>query len=100
MKKFFTLVCMAFVAMSVNAQEPGIYPVKSITWGDIIWKNGNNKKDKDNKDMLFLMGTSIVRVRVHILLVRLTPILIMRMVRLVFPVMACITSLLRKWQVS
>jgi len=57
MKKFFTLVCMAFVAMSVNAQEPGIYPVKSITWGDIIWKNGNNKKDKDNKDMLFLMGT-------------------------------------------
>lgn len=57
MKKIFTLVCMAFVAMGVNAQEPGIYPVKSITWGDITWKNGNNKKDKDNKDMLFLMGT-------------------------------------------
>jgi len=57
MKKLFTLVCMAFVAMSVNAQEPGLYPVKSITWGDITWKNGNNKKDKDNKDMLFLMGT-------------------------------------------
>lgn len=57
MKKFFTLVCMAFVAMSVNAQEPGIYPVKSITWGDITWKNGNNKKDRDNKDVLFLMGT-------------------------------------------
>ena len=57
MKKIFTLISMAFVAMSVNAQEPGIYPVKSITWGDITWKNGNNKKDKDNKDMLFLMGT-------------------------------------------
>ena len=57
MKKLFTLVCMAFFAMSVNAQEPGIYPVKSITWKDITWKNGNNKKDKDNKDMLFLMGT-------------------------------------------
>ena len=29
MKKIFTLVCMAFIAMSVNAQEhePGIYPV-------------------------------------------------------------------------
>jgi hypothetical protein len=59
MKKIFTLISMALVAMSVNAQEhePGIYPVKNITWGDITWKNGNNKKDKDNKDMLFLMGT-------------------------------------------
>lgn len=59
MKKIFTLVCMAFVAMSVNAQEhePGLYECKSITWGDITWKNGNNKKDKDNNDMLFLMGT-------------------------------------------
>jgi hypothetical protein len=60
MKKLFTLVCMAFVAMSVNAQETlpeHCYPIKSITWGDITWKNGNNKKDKDNADMLFLMGT-------------------------------------------
>lgn len=59
MKKIFTLVCMAFVAMSVNAQEhePGLYECKSITWGDITWKNNNNKKDKDLNDMLFLMGT-------------------------------------------
>ena len=59
MKKIFTLICMALVAMSVNAQEhePGLYECKSITWGDITWKNGNNKKDKDLNDMLFLMGT-------------------------------------------
>ncbi len=57
MKKIFTLVCMAFIAMSVNAQEPGIYPLKSVTWKPITWKNGNNKKDKDNNDMFFLMGT-------------------------------------------
>lgn len=59
MKKIFTLVCMAFVAMGVNAQElpENVYPIKDITWGDITWKNGNNKKDKDNNDMFFLMGT-------------------------------------------
>jgi len=63
MKKIFTLVSMALVAMSVNAQdstpqgEPGLYECKSITWGDITWKNGNNRKDKDLNDMLFLMGT-------------------------------------------
>ena len=57
MKKIFTLICMAFVAMSVNAQEPGIYPVKSVVWKSITWKNGNNKKDKDDNPMYFLMGT-------------------------------------------
>ena len=60
MKKIFTLISMALVAMSVNAQEAlpeHVYPIKTITWGDITWKNGNNKKDKDDKDMLFLMGT-------------------------------------------
>jgi len=60
MKKIFTLIGMALVAMSVNAQEvlpEHVYPIKSITWGDITWKNGNNKKDKDNNDMLFLMGS-------------------------------------------
>ena len=63
MKKIFTLISMALVAMSVNAQnikdtDPShLYPIKSITWGDITWKNGNNKKDKDNADMFFLMGT-------------------------------------------
>lgn len=64
MKKIFTLICVAFVAMSVNAQEKdpqghaaGKYPVKNVTWKSITWKNGNNKKDKDNNDMFFLMGT-------------------------------------------
>ena len=60
MKKIFTLVCMVFVAMGVNAQEQlpeNVYPIKDITWGDITWKNGNNKKDKNNNDMFFLMGT-------------------------------------------
>lgn len=57
MKKIFTLISMAFVAMSVNAQEPGLYPVKSVVWKSITWKNGNNKKDKDDNNMYFLMGT-------------------------------------------
>ncbi len=60
MKKIFTLVSMALVAMSVNAQDAlpeNVYPCETITWGDITWKNGNNKKDKDNADMPFLMGT-------------------------------------------
>jgi len=58
MKKIFTLISMAFVAMSVNAQTlpENVYPYKTITWGDITWKNGNNMKDKDNADMFFLMG--------------------------------------------
>ena len=59
MKKIFTLISMALVAMSVNAQtdpngnEAGKYPIKTVTWKAITWKNGNNKKDKDNKDMLW-----------------------------------------------
>ena len=59
MKKFFTLISVVLMAISANAQElpEHVYPIKDITWGDITWKNGNNKKDKDNKDMFFLMGT-------------------------------------------
>ena len=57
MKKIFTLISMAFIAMGVNAQEPGIYPVKSVVWKDITWKNGNNKEDKNKNPMYFLMGT-------------------------------------------
>lgn len=57
MKKIFTLISMALVAMSVNAQEPGLYPIKSVVWKSITWKNGNNKKDKDDNTMYFLMGT-------------------------------------------
>ena len=64
MKKIFTLIAVAALAMNVNAQKTddqghaeGIYPVKEVTWKAIAWKNGNNKKDKDNNDMLFLMGT-------------------------------------------
>ncbi len=59
MKKIFTLIAVALAATSVNAQSlpENVYPIKDITWGDITWKNGNNKKDKDNNDMFFLMGT-------------------------------------------
>lgn len=59
MKKIFTLISMALVAMGANAEElpENVYPIKTVTWGDITWKNGNNKKDKDNNDMFFLMGT-------------------------------------------
>ena len=59
MKKIFTLIAMAFVAISVNAQEheAGNYAAKNIVWKDITWKNGNNKKDKDDNDLLYLMGT-------------------------------------------
>ena len=59
MKKIFTLICLVLGAMSANAQdhELGDYEIKSITWKPIRWYNNNNKKDKDNKDMYFLMGT-------------------------------------------
>lgn len=64
MKKIFTLISMALVAISVNAQKTdpqghaeGKYPAKNVVWKSIKWKNGNNKKDKDNNDMLYLMGT-------------------------------------------
>lgn len=69
MKKIFTLVSMAVFAVAVNAQdstpqgEVGLYEVKEATWKDITWKNGNNKKDNDNNDMLFLMGTGNGQVR-------------------------------------
>ena len=59
MKKIFTLISVVLMAISANAQNlpENVYPIKDITWGDITWKNGNNKKDKENKDMFFLMGT-------------------------------------------
>lgn len=59
MKKIFTLICVVLCAVGVNAQEhePGDYEIKSITWKSITWLNKNNKKDKDNNDMFFLMGT-------------------------------------------
>jgi hypothetical protein len=72
MKKFFTLISMAFVAMSVSAQDAvgtelpeNYYPAKNIVWAPITWKNGNNKKDKDNNDMLFLMGTGNGQAKVY-----------------------------------
>lgn len=49
MKKFFTLIATAFVAVSVNAQniadtDPShLYPIKSIEWGDVTWEVKNNQ---------------------------------------------------------
>ncbi len=61
MKKIFTLISMALFAMGVNAQEENpyanFYEISTVEWGDVTWKNGNNKKDKDSNEMLFLMGT-------------------------------------------
>ena len=59
MKKIFTLISVALMAISSNAQElpEHVYPIKDVVWGDITWKDGNGKKDKDNNDMFFLMGT-------------------------------------------
>lgn len=72
MKKIFTLISMAFVAMSVSAQDvvgtelpENWYPAKNIVWGTITWKNGNNKKDQENNDMLFLMGTGNGQAKVY-----------------------------------
>lgn len=47
MKKIFTLVAMALVAVGVNAQEeqPVLYPYSDITWGDIRWRLDNPKAD-------------------------------------------------------
>ena len=47
MKKIFTLISMALVAMSVNAQEeqPTLYPYSDITWGNIKWRTDNPKTD-------------------------------------------------------
>lgn len=65
MKKFFTLISVALFAMSANAQdvdpqgEPGIYPLKSITMGNITWKNGNNKTDINDEagtKLYFVIG--------------------------------------------
>lgn len=61
MKKIFTLIAMALVAMGVNAQElpEHCYPYSDITWGDITWKNGNNKTDINDAagtKLYFVMG--------------------------------------------
>ena len=61
MKKIFTLISLAFIAISVNAQglPDNVYPYKDITWGDITWKNGNNKTDINDAagtKLYFVMG--------------------------------------------
>jgi hypothetical protein len=49
MKKIFTLVAMALVAVGVNAQDikdidpTHLYPIKSITWGPITWEVKNSQ---------------------------------------------------------
>jgi hypothetical protein len=61
MKKIFTLISMAFVAMSVNAGDlpENVYPVKEITWGDITWAPGNSLTDvtEGNHTFYILKGT-------------------------------------------
>lgn len=61
MKKIFTLISMALVAMSMNAQneEPKLFEAAEITMGDITWKNGNNKTDINDEAgtmLYFVMG--------------------------------------------
>ncbi|MBQ9204117.1 MAG: hypothetical protein IJ155_07745 [Prevotella sp.] len=60
MKKIFTLIAMAITAISANAQLPeNVYPYADITWGDITWKNGNNKTDINDEagtKLYFVMG--------------------------------------------
>ncbi len=49
MKKIFTLISMALVAMSVNAQNIAdadpthLYPIKSIEWGPVTWEQKNSQ---------------------------------------------------------
>ena len=47
MKKIFTLIGLALVAISANAQElpENVYPYVSITWGDVTWEVKNNGTD-------------------------------------------------------
>lgn len=68
MKKFFTLISMALVAMSVNVQaeskeeliaKGALFEAAEITMGDITWKNGNNKEDINDEagtKLYFVMG--------------------------------------------
>ena len=61
MKKIFTLISMALVAMSVNAQnidetDPShLYPIKSIEWGPITWEVKNNQVN-DLVDPIYLVN--------------------------------------------
>ena len=51
MKKIFTLIAMAFVAMSVNAQDVdpnNLYPAKEIVMDDIHWYSGPQAKALKN----------------------------------------------------
>ena len=47
MKKIFTLISVALMAISASAQDvPEVYyPVKSVTWSDIKWRTDNPKID-------------------------------------------------------
>ncbi len=59
MKKIFTLITLAAIALGASAEEQAgnIYKLASAEWGDVTWKNGNNKKDSLGNVMPFLMGT-------------------------------------------
>jgi hypothetical protein len=63
MKNFFTLISMALVAISVNAQDQAskeeliekgaLFEAAEITMGDITWKPGNDKAINDEAETIF-----------------------------------------------
>ena len=57
MKKIFTLISVALVAMSINAQDlpENVYPYATIEWGDITWEVKNNRTDIETP-MYMVMG--------------------------------------------
>lgn len=63
MKKFFTLISVALLTVSANAQgttlPENVYPVKDITWGDITWTVGNSLTDvtEGNHTLYIVKGT-------------------------------------------